>query len=183
MEKSLTYVTSGVWSHRLFPARINSTCEQLFRADELPKMALERKKANRQLLDLFPNEKTNSDQLVLIGMCRVEESVISFYTKSPVMITHCSLTLYHRSSGGSDVCYHFSFRNTAVDSRCWCRASGDLWGEARESFLVYRSPGLGLPGRVESCSYMGPTLDLLVQNLWERIPSCYTESKHLQCNL
>lgn len=111
MEKSLISVTSGVWSHSLFPTRIHYTFEQLFRTDELPKMALERKKANRQLLDLFPNEKTNPDQLVLIDTCGVEESLISFCTKLPVLITHCSLMLYHRSSGGSDVCFHFSSRN------------------------------------------------------------------------
>jgi hypothetical protein len=65
---------------------LQATCEQLFRADELPKMALERKKPNGQLLDLFPKEKTNPVQLVLIGTFRVKELLISFYHKAPTSL-------------------------------------------------------------------------------------------------
>lgn len=57
VENSLTHVTSGVWSHSHFSARINSTCEQLFRADELPKMALERKKQTGSCLTFFQVKK------------------------------------------------------------------------------------------------------------------------------
>lgn len=41
----------------LFPARINFTYEQLFRADELPKMALERKKQTGSCLTFFQMKK------------------------------------------------------------------------------------------------------------------------------
>lgn len=59
MENSLTYVTSGVRSpsHFFFPVRINATCEQLFRADELPKIALERGKQTGSCLTFFKMRK------------------------------------------------------------------------------------------------------------------------------
>lgn len=57
VENGLTHVTSGVWSHSHFSARINSTREQLFRADELPKMALERKKQTGSCLTFFQMQK------------------------------------------------------------------------------------------------------------------------------
>ena len=57
MEKSLISVTSGVWSHSLFPTRIHFTFEQLFRTDELPKMALERKKQTASCLTFFQMKK------------------------------------------------------------------------------------------------------------------------------
>ena len=57
MEKSLISVTSGVWSHSLFPTSIRFTFEQLFRTDELPKMALERKKQTGSCLTFFQTKK------------------------------------------------------------------------------------------------------------------------------
>lgn len=58
METSLTYVTSGVRSpSHFFSVRINATCEQLFRADELPKMALERRKQTGSCLTFFQMRK------------------------------------------------------------------------------------------------------------------------------
>ena len=50
-----------------FPTSLENRCGHLpvFRTEELPKMALERKKANRQLLDLFPNEKTSQVARIL----------------------------------------------------------------------------------------------------------------------
>ena len=57
MEKSIISVTSGVWSHSLFPTRIRFTFEQLFRTDELPKMALERKKQTGSCLTFFQTKK------------------------------------------------------------------------------------------------------------------------------
>lgn len=53
------------------------------------------------------------------------------------MITHCSLTLYHRSSGGSDAYFRFNPINTgSLDSMC--PLSGDLWGKAIESVSADR---------------------------------------------
>lgn len=102
-EKSLTYVTSGVWSQQSFSCKDQFYLWAAVQSRWTSKNGPGEKKANGQLLDLFPNEKTNPDQWGLIGMCRVEESLISFYTKSPVVITHRSWTSYHGSSGGSDV--------------------------------------------------------------------------------
>lgn len=169
-------------SHSYFSARTSSTREQLFRADELPKMALERKKQTGSCLTFFQMKKINPDQLVLIGMGRVKESLMSFYNKSPMMITHCSPTLYHRG-GGSDVAFHFSSINKG--SCGWyvlfC-ASGDLWVETIQgaSQCFCRSPVLGFPGEVESCKFIGLTLDLLIWNLRVRLPRCHTESRHPQ---
>lgn len=120
--------------HSLFPARISSTCEQLFRADELPKMALERKKQTGSCLTFFQMKKQTL--ISWFWLARVE-AFISFYTKSPVMITHCSLTLYHRSCG-SDVCFRFS----SINSQLWTAGAGAVpgltYGERQEKvFLVF----------------------------------------------
>lgn len=104
---SLTYVTSGVWSHSHFSARISSTCEQLFRADELPKMALERKKQTDSCLTFFQMKKQTLISWSWLAWAELSNLWSVFITNHPWWL----LTAHQHHTAdlvGSDVCFHFS---------------------------------------------------------------------------
>lgn len=102
-----------------------------------------------------------------------------FYNKSPVMITHAHQ--HHMTDLVGLMCVSILAPSTqsAVDGMC--RAVPVLtYGEkqSRGFLSVSVSPVLGLPRKVESCRFMGLSLDLLIQNLGVRIPRCCMESEH-----